>query len=75
MKSIRQGLLYVAMLVGRCATAGSRREQFEARFESPKAALACVLSAVLFSVSCASALTGPPRNSTSIPLLRALKPH
>ena len=57
-KSLREGLLYVAMLVGRCATASNRREEHEARFESPSAALVCVLSALLLSVSCASALTG-----------------
>jgi hypothetical protein len=56
-KSLREGLLYVAMLVGRCA-ASNRREEHQARFESPRAALACVLSAVMLSVSCASALTG-----------------
>jgi hypothetical protein len=61
-KSVREGLLYVAMLVGRCATATNRREEHEARFESPRAALVCVLSALLLSVSCASALTGVTEN-------------
>ena len=53
-KSLREGLLYVAMLVGRCATASNRREEHQARFESPRAALVCVLSALMLSVSCAS---------------------
>jgi hypothetical protein len=57
-KSLREGLLYVAMLVGRCAMASSRREEHAMRFESPRAALACVLSALMMSVSCATGLTG-----------------
>ena len=64
MKHIRQGLLYVAMLVARCANAANRREQEAMRFESPRAALACVLSALLLGVSCASGLTGVTENIT-----------
>src|SRR6266568_233262 len=61
-KSLREGLLYVALLVGRCATASNRREEHQARFESPMAALVCVLSALMLSVSCASTLTGVNEN-------------
>lgn len=57
-KSVREGLLYVAMLVGRCATATNRREECRDRFESPRAALVCVLSALMLGLSCASTLTG-----------------
>src|SRR5205085_145687 len=57
-QSVREGLLYVAMLVASFAAATNRREEHQARFESPRAALVCVLSALMLSVSCASALTG-----------------